>query len=270
MKACLFSLLFLISWAALSQEPKTPASASSDQPILVGLKLSFGGTLTGVKDKDPSPSGGLTNGYLTNPADGYTQLEKSGGSVGIAFTVDLPVTEKFYFATGLNIYSKAFTIRNTDGAYSGVSSFGLTYLQIPLTVKRYFMQINDQLRLYGKLGPTIDFKIKEKLKGDYDGSHYWNLAKNLYNNDPTRGRNGDNKSMALFNPLNFGLLLSVGGEYKLTDQIILTAAINYNPSFANTINPSLKLNDINKTPVGDGVKIRTSVVTVEIGVAVPF
>lgn len=251
-----FFLMFSVMFATAQQK-------------MVGLKISFGGTLTGVKDKDPSPSSVDALGYATSAGDGLTSLDKNGATVGLAFTLDLPINEKIYFATGLNFYSKTFIIRNTDGAYTGTSSFGLTYLQIPITAKIYVKEINDKLKLYGKFGPTLDIKIKEKLKGG-DGAHFWNMAKNNYTIDPYRGRNGDNESKALFNAINFGLLFGFGGEYKLTENVIATAAINYNPSFINTINPGLKLNDRNKTRVGENLKIRTSVLVLEVGVAILF
>jgi hypothetical protein len=258
MKFYLFSLLF--SFAVIF---------ANAQQTMIGLKISFGGTLTSVKDKDLTPSGAYTTGFATNPGDGETKLVKSGASVGFAFTFDLPVHKKIYFATGLNFYSKAFTISNRDGGYYGFSSFGTTYLQIPLTAKVYIKEINDKLALYAKFGPTFDIKLKEKLKSG-DGSHYWNLANNDYRADPYRGRNGDNTPKALFHPVNIGLLFGFGGEYKLTENIVITAGINYNPSFVNMINPSLKLNDQRKTRVGELLKIRTSVIVLEAGAALLF
>lgn len=246
------------------------AYVANAQETLVGAKLSVGGGITRVNDSDNSPSGGLDHGFLRNPSDGATTLEKNEPSVGFTIFADFPVNDKISFSTGLGVLSKSFTLRNTDGGYSGVSTYQLAYMQIPLTIKGYVYE-KDNINLFVKAGLALDLKVSEKLKENTgDGAHFWNLAKNQTWVDPTRGKNGDNKEMALFNPINTGLLLSFGGEYKLSDKLIFMAAITYSGGYLNMINPNLKHNDIHKTKVADGLKLTSDALLVDLGVAIPL
>lgn len=236
------------------------------QSKLVGFQLSPGVTITRVIDHDGNSSGGLDhNGFLRNPADGYTSKVSNEKAVTAGFNYEVSATDKVFLSTGLWFTSKQLLIRNVDGGYHGISRYDVTYLQIPLALKLYLADLNPSFRLYLKAGLSFDIKVKENLKGP-DGAHFWNLAKNMYWNDNTRGRNGDNKPKALFSPVNIGLLGAFGMEYALSDDWILFTSLSYNAGLFDMINPSLRHNDINRTKVTDHLTIKTHVFTVDVGI----
>lgn len=246
------------------------AQVSYGQSNLLGFKLSVGSTITRVKDHDVSASGGLDGeGFLRNPADGLTTAESSQMAVSLGANIDLPFNDKVYLSSGLWITNKAFTISNRDGGYYGVSAYSVSYLQLPFAAKIYIKDITTNLDLFFKLGLTVDLKVQEELEGG-DGAHFWNLAKMRTDLDRTRGKNADRKVMALFNPLNVGILTSVGAEYRLTDKLYLFTALTYNPGLFNMINPALKHDDRNRTKVADGLKITTGVFVADFGVVLPL
>lgn len=260
MKTILASLVFFLI-----------TGLSYGQSTLIGFKLSVGSTITRLKDLDHAPSGGRdAAGYLRNPADGSTFKAKDKLAVSAGANLDLPFSDQLYLSTGLWFTSKAIEIGNRDGGYLGYSTYKITYLQIPLAAKVYKKEIAPNLDLYGKLGLTFDLRLKEEVENDYDGAHFWNLAKMRYDRDQVRGINGDYEVKPLFNPLNIGVLASVGGEFKITDKVLLFVGLTFNGGLFNTINPSLKHDDWAKTPVADGLKIRTHVFCADFGVILPL
>lgn len=240
------------------------------QDMLLGIKLSAGTTINHVKDLDTRPSGGLDEeGYLRNPADGNTYLVGNHNVLSVGANLDLAIYERLYFSTGLWFTNKGFNIENRDGNYWGQSSFTVTYLQLPLAGKFYFRDVTKGLDLYMKLGFTLDLKAKEALNGS-DGSHYWNLAKNYTHYDPTRGKNADHQSMALFNRGSVGVLGSFGAELKPMEELYVFLSISYNAGLINMINPSLRHDDRNATRVADGLKITSDILSADVGVIFPL
>lgn len=248
------------------------SNVSFGQSTLLGFKLSVGNTLTRVRDLDHAPSDGLDSyGYLRNPADGFTTKVNNRRALSLGVNLDLPASETFYLSTGLWFTSKSIHISNQDGGYYGQSIYNITYLQIPLAAKFYIKDVAPDLDLFFKAGITLDVKVRENLQGG-DGAHFWNLAKmrtDPNHGDPSRGKNGDYEVKALFSPFNLGILGSFGAEYSLGD-FILFGALSYNAGLLNTINPSLKHDDFNKTRVGSNLKIATSIFSLDMGIILPL
>lgn len=228
--------------------------------ILMGVKLGPNINVVHVKDNDGTPSA------IDFAADGYTENEENqtGFSTGASF--DFPLQDKWYFGTGAWFTTKNLYIRNTDAFYSGVSKYNTAFMQIPALVKYRTGEIfTKKLNLVFGAGPILDLKIREAVDGN-DGAHYWNLAKNLSYIDPFRGHNGNNKSVALFCPVNLGLYISAGAEYQLLDKLAVTAGFSFNGNFLNMINPSLKFDNLAKTPVRKDIKIRSTIISFDLGV----
>jgi hypothetical protein len=236
------------------------------QDLVINGQLSLGSSLVGVTDNATAPSGGLdNNGYLRNPSDGETGKHKDGIAVSLGINADYYLKNGFGIFTGLHIAGKDFSIYNRDGGYWGKSTYSMAYLQIPIGITYLSPELVPQLKLYGRLGINLDMKIKEELKGG-DGAHYWNLANNLTNNDPMRGRNADNEAKALFSPLQSGVLFSVGAEYGMSDKFRPFLGLTVNQGISNILNPSLKHNDVNQTPVIENLRITLSTVTLDLGI----
>jgi hypothetical protein len=212
-----------------------------------------------VKDPDPRPSG------VVYVADGHTTKEGNVGGVSLGANLEYFLDENIAFAPGLWFTTKNILIRNTDGGYSGVSKYNLVYLQVPLIGKYYTQEIIDNLKLVFSFGPTLDFKLSERVNGG-DGAHYWNLAKNEFWDDPSRGRNGDNRPQSLFHPFDLGLFFSAGADYALTEKISVYGGLSFNKGFVNMIHPNLKFNDPFRTKVNSSVKIRSNLIALDFGV----
>jgi outer membrane protein W len=228
--------------------------------VEIGFKLSPNATIGHIKDRD------VTSSAVNYTADGATTRESNTNGIGVGFTLDYMLNDNWGVGTGLWFTTKNLHIRNTDGWYTGASKYNILYTQIPVLVKYrtnelFFKNFN----LAFSAGGIFDLKTGEKLDGG-DGAHYWNLAKNNAHIDPTRGRNGDNRSMALFSPLNVGLYVSAGAEYKFAQNLIAYAGLSVNTSFLNMVNPALKFNDVNLTRVNSDVRFTTTVVSFDLGI----
>jgi hypothetical protein len=232
---------------------------NAQSQVLIGFKISPNVNLDPVKDKDPTPSG------VNYVSDGYTQREANLGGIGAGVNFDMPLSGPWYFGTGLWFTTKNFNIRNTDAFYSGVSKYKTLYAQIPFLAKYRTKEIFNKFNLVFSGGGILDLKIAEGIDGA-DGAHYWNLAKQRSYIDPARGHNGDNRSKALFTPVNIGLYISAGAEYQLLDKISVFAGFSVNPSFLNMINPSLKFDDAAKTPVRQDVRFSSTIISFDMGI----
>ena len=235
-------------------------SLCAQAQVLIGVKISPNLNISGVKDNNDAPSSFLPS------ADGFTTNEENVKGIGAGINFDFPINDNFYFGTGAWFTEKKFKVRNTDGGYSGVSQYNTLYMQIPALVKyRTGELFTKKLNLVFGAGPVLDLKTAEQIKGG-DGAHYWNLAKNKSYIDPIRGNNGNNKSMALFSPINIGLNFSAGAEYQLIDKIKVFAGFSVNSNFLNMINPALKFDDADKTPVRTDVRFSNTLVSFDLGV----
>jgi hypothetical protein len=237
----------------------TKVFSQSKGNIHWSFRFAPGLNVASVKDPDPTPSG------VHYVADGLTTKEGNVGGVSLGANLEYFVNENFAFTPGLWFTTKNIFIRNRDGGYSGVSKYNLVYLQVPLIGKYYTQEIIDNLKLVFAFGPTLDFKLSENVNGG-DGAHYWNLAKNEFWDDPSRGRNGDNRPQSLFNPFDLGLFFSAGADYALNDKISLYAGLSLNKGLVNMIHPNLKFNDPFRTKVNSSVKIRSNIIALDFGV----
>ncbi|MCU0428653.1 MAG: PorT family protein [Cytophagaceae bacterium] len=235
------------------------------QPLSVDVQLSAGSTLMQVNDEATSNSNGLdSRGYLRDPSDGETGKQKDGMALSAGVYVQYELKKGIGIFSGLHILGADFSLFNRDGNYRGTSTYALSYLQIPIGVSYLSPEITRHLKLYGRLGASFDLKLQEKLKGG-DGAHYWNLATNNSNADPTRGRNGNGESVDLFAPVNAGILFSVGAEYKLADQLRPFLGFSINQGVSNLFNSQLLHNDVNKTPVTENLSLRLATFGIDLG-----
>jgi opacity protein-like surface antigen len=238
-------------------------SSAVQAQVQIGFKLSPNINIAHIKDNDDSPSS------VRYAADGSTTVEGNVKGVGAGVNFDFPIQKNWYFGTGVWFTTKNFYIRNTDGAYSGVSKYNTLYMQIPVLAKYRTGEVFlDKFNLVFSGGPVLDLKVFENLNGG-DGAHYWNLAKNKTYADPTRGHNGNHQQMGLFSPVNIGLYLSAGAEYKLLEKLTVYAGFSFNTNFMNMINPALKFDDFSKTPVRTDVRFSSTVVSFDLGVNLP-
>ncbi len=227
----------------------------------IGFRLAPGSNIAIVKDNDG------TSSAQKFTADGYTQKEDNVEGVSVSFYLDYFLAKNIAFSTGLWFTAKNFEIRNTDGDYTGISQYNSTYLQIPILFKFVSNEVANKLRIYVTAGPTLDLRMNEKLVRDYDGAHYWNMSRNLPQNDPTRGRNASGKMVKLFNPIDITLYLCSGVSYEIIEKLDLFAGIYFNKSLLNLVNPKLRFAEPNQTKVNSDISWKANLVGMELGVA---
>lgn len=243
--------------------------------LKLGLKINPTVNVASVKDNNTASTGAVPApdvNYVVGPkervvADGATSKVRNVGGATIGLTIDYSLSENLWFSSGLYFAQKNLEIYNQDGAYGGASRYGTTYLQLPIMLK-FAKEINDGLGWYLTFGPTIDFKMGEKLDGP-DHAHYWNMAQNLHdwNHDPTRGKNADAKPMGLFNPIDVSLYFSGGVSYEVIENLDVFLGIMLNKGFVNMINPRLRFAEPDQTKVNTDISIKSFLVGAEIGVA---
>jgi hypothetical protein len=224
------------------------------------MRLAPTSNIASIKDNDGTPSA------IRYTADGYTQKEENVASTGFSLYMDYFLSKNLAFSSGLWITQKNFSIRNTDGNYTGVSRYNTTYLQIPALLKYVSDEVAKNLRIYVTVGPTIDLKTNEKLIGP-DYAHYWNMSRNLTYNDPARGKNAAGKLVKLFNPFDITLFVSGGVTYTVMDKLEVFGGIMFDKGFVNAINPKLRFADPSQTKVNTDESWKSFLIGVELGLA---
>ena len=203
----------------------------------------------------------------TYPPDGITVMEGTSGGSNLSAGIEYAFTPSFSLCTGIWATDKSIFIRNSVQGYSGVSTYDILYMQIPILLKFYTKELFPKFKLYFTGGGTFDLRLDERVGGDkQDHAHFKNLANNDYYTDPTRGANGNGTPVNLFAPGDITLYLGFGAQYQLFERLALTAGFSYNQGFVNMINPNLLYNNADRTPVHTNVNITNTVIGLDIGV----
>lgn len=178
-------------------------------------------------------------------------------STGI--NLDFHFNNTVAFGTGLWFSVRKVGITTTDISKTSEPNdvidevYNLQYLQIPLTLKMFTNDIADDLRLYFQLGPSVDFKINEKLK--YDGPLYKHPVKTAADNDGGR---------AVFSYIDLSIIGGAGVEYQMGEHTALFAGLSYNRGLLNTLNPLLKWGD--GSYVNADINNKTSAISLDLGI----
>ncbi|MEY5048129.1 MAG: hypothetical protein RLZZ175_1488 [Bacteroidota bacterium] len=233
-----FSILLSIS-SVFAQE--------SSKNIRVSLTLSPNLSLTRL----------TTN--TTNLASSYSNVTNNGVAVRYKAGIILDFGKgNAVFSTGITYNVRAVNTKweLSNTAYkdvpSGTYNYNLQYLQIPLTAKLYTNEIADDMKLYFQLGPTLDFKIAEKLnKGASTQSQPFEtqVAKGFFFFDAS-------------------LLAGAGLEWQLGDATAAFFGLSYNRGLFNTINYRAKYNTNaqSSVDVNDAITAKTAYVSLDLGI----
>lgn len=237
----------------------------------LSVRLKAGSNAAYVNDLDNRTSGDYY------PADGATsKAQESNSYAGLGVNYDLG-DKNLKFSPGLYFTSINLSLYNYDGGGQDRydSKYYMTYMEIPLVLKYTApKEITKKLKWYVEVGPKIGLKLKEQLytKDNYgDYAHFWNMAKQIKYNNDSRAQNGNNKTMALFNPLAFSLLINPGVEYEIADKISLVLGLNIDIGLSNTLNPNLIFKDkfgntYNNAKLTDLLKVRNNLIGIDLGV----
>ncbi len=182
-----------------------------------------------------SPAVGLTR---VADKDGDDMADASSNGASGAFVggaaLDFFITDNLAFNVGLNYLSTQANVKYQAHVGAGEYHFkrNVQYVQTPITLKAFTNEIATDMQLYFQLGPTINFKISEKLK-----------SSSVSGTDPEN----DDK---IISPIDAGLYFGVGVLYKIGESNALFAGFYYNRGLTNvtlTNTDSVKYNDWGRT-----------------------
>lgn len=150
--------------------------------------------------------------------------------------VDIPVSETYYFSTGLLYAPKQGALKILD-ATTGVTSaelYNLQYLQIPLALKLFTNEIFLDTRLYFSLGALAEIKIHEEA----DKKEYVAIEK--------------------FRIVDTSLLLAAGVEYNIGLNTTLFGGLSYNRGLINAITDHFALDE--------DITMKNDLISIDLGV----
>ena len=176
-------------------------------------------------------------------------------STGI--NLDFHFNNTVAFGTGLWFSVRKVGITTTNDLVPSPNNktdevYNLQYLQIPLTLKMFTNEIADDMRLYFQVGPSVDFKINEKLlKGN-------ELDKPVYAAAFNDGKR------AVFSYIDLSIIGGAGVEYQMGEHTALFVGLSYNRGLLNTLNPLLKWGD--GSYVNADINNKTSAISLDLGI----
>jgi len=137
----------------------------------------------------------------------------SGLRLGASIVVDFPLTENYFFTTGVSYTAKkaGIVVFNRNTQQSSKQVLNIRYLQFPLTMKLYTNELSLDTKFYFQFGGMLEFKVGEKEKeGNAD----------LIND---------------FGFIDTSLLFAAGGEKKLGETTALYLGLVYTRGLIDVI-----------------------------------
>lgn len=189
------------------------------------------------------------SGDVTN---NKTEIRLSGG-----LTADFLFTDTYAFSTGLWYTIKRSAFQNVTFAdpndpngsgLKGTSEYNLQYLQVPVSLKLFTNEIASDARMYFQLGGTFDVKLAEKAQQKSTNA--------LFARSEAQGGH-------VYKPIDVGLLLGLGVEFRLSEDNTLFGGISYNRGLVNVLSNDLK--DDFGNALNDNLKSLNSLLSLEIG-----
>jgi hypothetical protein len=167
--------------------------------------------------------------------DGNDGISPSSNGTGVAFVggaaLDFFITDNLAFNLGLNYVSTQANAKYESPFGSYHFKRNVQYVQTPVTFKAFTNEIATDMQLYFQLGPTINFKISEKLKSS--GGTF------IVGND-------DEVDDKIISPVDVGLYFGVGVLYKIGESNALFAGFYYNRGLTNVTLTNTDNYDYNK------------------------
>ncbi|MBV6645624.1 MAG: PorT family protein [Cyclobacteriaceae bacterium] len=174
--------------------------------------------------------------FLSDSAD----IENDGSAFrfSIGLVVDYPLTETYYFSTGLVVVPKrvGITVVGENGFTpdNPREEYNLQYLQVPISLKLYTNEIRPDMSIYFQVGGALEIKLNDKpLEEEY-------------------------QLIEKFDPFDANVMLGAGVEYRAGINTILYGGLNYQRGLLNAVNSSPQL--------VDELIIRNTVFMIDLGV----
>ncbi|MEM6641447.1 MAG: porin family protein [Bacteroidota bacterium] len=172
----------------------------------------------------------VASNRVTNDAQ---DVENDGSrlNLSVGLVVDKPLSDSYYFSTGLIYMPKRAAFRvSADSA----ESYTLQYLQIPITLKLFTSEIAPDVKVYFQIGSALELKVFEEPK------------------EPSFD------TITKFNLLDFSVILGSGIEYQAGTNTTIFAGISYQRGLSNTINETVSN--------ADDLQLRNTIVSLDLGV----
>lgn len=143
-------------------------------------------------------------------------IDTDGTGLRMAFgpIIDYQIKDNYYFSSGLLFVSKRVGVEASRKDGTGLpvrETYGLQYLQVPLSLKLFTNEVAIDKKFYFQLGTTLEFAIDEKKKSD------------------------DNFLVEEFKLFDSSLLLGFGLEYKLGINTTLFGGFSYHRGLFNVV-----------------------------------
>lgn len=177
---------------------------------------------TNVKSQD------FRLGFKGNPlfstikpnTDHYNSLgTKVGFSYGLMF--DYFIKDNYAISSEFGISSLGGKVEFNKSDTIVNSNVNIRYIDIPVTIKLLTNELNDKMKIYGKFGLGLSFRIKSSLDNEYK------KGQNVFENDDIKNASD------FIQPINTSLVIGAGVEYNLADNLDLVVGITYNNGFSN-------------------------------------
>lgn len=250
-------ILFVLTFLCLVSKS---SFGQNKENIDFNFQFCPGNSMAHISDDDARPSSQF------KASDGNTFIEQNNlKGREIKLGANYSFNDNWSLSSGLFFSKRSMNVKNIDGSYIGTSVYHINYFHLPVMLRYTSKQVVTKLKIVGSFGLTFDFNTNEEAIGP-DYAHYMNFAQNRVDLDPTRGQNGDFKSMKLFGQGKISALLSAGVNYEISEKVSLLGGFSLHQGISNALNNRLKYNDANKTSVSEYMNWRTSLLTFDIGV----
>ena len=177
--------------------------------VILMLNASIAQTKLGLK-----LSSSIITQRITQSDDSITVNNGSNAfNPAVTLFVDLPLSNNYYFSTGIGYISKriTFEVSGSDINSTQNKSYNTQYVQLPATIKLYTNEIALDKKLYFQFGPLIEVAIHTKEK--------------------------DNNMLVIqkMQPVDVSLLFATGIEIQLAPQTSMQIGVNYTRGLINVV-----------------------------------
>lgn len=141
-----------------------------------------------------------------------------GTKIGFSYGVmcDYFIKDNYAISTEFGISSMGGKVEFSRNDTTVNSNINIRYIEIPVALKLLTNDINDKMKIYGKFGLGLSFRMKSTIDMEYKKGSVVN------NNDDIKN------ASTYIQPFNASLLIGAGVEYNLTENLDLVAGITYN------------------------------------------
>jgi len=146
--------------------------------------------------------------------------------------VDLPITDNYYFSTGLSHVPKRVAVQ--ESVFGVTEEYKLQYLQIPASLKLFTNEIAIDTKLFFQVGMTIEIKINDEKE------------------------NKNNVIIEKFSAFDTSVILAGGVERNLGTNTILMLSFSYNRGLINSVSENFAIDD--------DLQVKNDIFSIDLGI----